>query len=680
MSAAAETTRVFSESWHEANQKYLAAALSALRGRLEAWAAASGIEIPGRAHDTHGNGGIEWSPERWSFAQMPALEQLSRCFGLSRFERDLLLVCAGAEMDSRIAQILMAMERRGRPTPTFGLAMAALPEAHWTALSPERGLRCWQLIDMEPAETLLSSGLKINERILHFLAGVPSLDTRLHDLVRPIPTPEALPDSYAALGERIAAMWSGALSPAAHGPIAPRLPVIELCGDPLETKPSIVAYAASLLHLRLYALDGRSLPPNDPAAARLLLRLWEREAILNDAALLLEWPDRAESAADLRIAPLMELIRRPLAIAVRQPLGGIEQTRAIFTVDKPTRAEQAKLWRAALLDHHLDAASLNGTLDRVLAQFSLSPGAIRSAAQQAAGAWRDPSDAVPAGASLWDACRLHARPRLEGLVARIEAEAAWDDLILPVREKDLLRRMCLSVRNRARVYDEWGFAAKNHRGLGINALFSGPSGTGKTMAAEVLARELRLDLFRIDLSQTVSKYIGETEKNLRQIFDAAEEGAALLVFDEADALFGRRSEVKDSHDRYANIEVSYLLQRMEAYRGLAILTTNRRGAIDAAFLRRIRFVVDFPFPETAQRAEIWRRVFPKTTPTENLRIDRLATLRISGGNIHNIALGAAFLAADAQQPVRMEHLIAAARTEFAKLDLPFAETEVAGWA
>jgi SpoVK/Ycf46/Vps4 family AAA+-type ATPase len=210
-------------------------------------------------------------------------------------------------------------------------------------------------------------------------------------------------------------------------------------------------------------------------------------------------------------------------------------------------------------------------------------------------------------------------------------------------------------------------------------LFAGASGTGKTMAAEVLANDLRLDLFRIDLSQVVSKYIGETEKNLRRVFDAAEGGTAILLFDEADALFGKRSEVKDSHDRYANIEVSYLLQRMEAYRGLAILTTNRKNALDHAFLRRIRFVVEFPFPDAGERAEIWRRVFPPATPTEDLRIDKLARLNLAGGNISSIALNAAFLAAENGDRVRMSHLLSAARQEFAKIEKPLTDAEVAGW-
>jgi SpoVK/Ycf46/Vps4 family AAA+-type ATPase len=200
------------------------------------------------------------------------------------------------------------------------------------------------------------------------------------------------------------------------------------------------------------------------------------------------------------------------------------------------------------------------------------------------------------------------------------------------------------------------------------------------MAAEVLAQELRLDLYRIDLSQVVNKYIGETEKNLRRVFDAAEDGGAILLFDEADALFGKRSEVKDSHDRYANIEVSYLLQRMEAYRGLAILTTNMKEALDTSFLRRIRFVVQFPFPDAAQRSGIWRRVFPADTPTEQLDVGRLSRLNVAGGSIRNIAMYAAFLAADAGEPVRMGHLLRAARAEYAKLERPLTEADIGGWA
>jgi SpoVK/Ycf46/Vps4 family AAA+-type ATPase len=312
-------------------------------------------------------------------------------------------------------------------------------------------------------------------------------------------------------------------------------------------------------------------------------------------------------------------------------------------------------------------------IDRLVAQFDLGAGAIEAACDLAAGPAAAPREAA---AALWDACRVESRPRLDDLAQRIDARAGWTELVVAEPQREVLREIAVQVRQRATVYERWGFAGQGGRGLGISALFSGASGTGKTMAAEVLAHELALDLYRVDLSQVISKYIGETEKNLRRIFDAADRGAAILLFDEADALFGKRSEVKDSHDRFANIEVSYLLQRMEAYRGLAILTTNAKSALDPAFLRRLRFVIGFAFPDAAQRAEIWRRVFPPGAPTEGLDPERLARLNVAGGNIRNIAIGAAFLAAEAGLPVRMAHVLRAAEREYAKLERPLHRAEL----
>jgi len=268
---------------------------------------------------------------------------------------------------------------------------------------------------------------------------------------------------------------------------------------------------------------------------------------------------------------------------------------------------------------------------------------------------------------------------MEGLAQRVEAIASWQDLVLPAAPLQVLHTIAAHVRQRHRVYQQWGFAAKSARGLGISALFAGPSGTGKTMAAEVLAGDLRLDLYRIDLASVVSKYIGETEKNLKRLFDAAEGTGAILLFDEADALFGKRSEVKDSHDRYANIEVSYLLQRVETYRGLAILTSNMKQALDPAFLRRIRFVIQFPFPDAEHRAAIWSRIFPARTPRAALDYERLAQLSVTGGHIRNIALAAAFLAADRGQEVTMGHLAEAAGAEYAKLERSLSDGEIRGW-
>ncbi|TFH47378.1 MAG: ATP-binding protein, partial [ANME-2 cluster archaeon] len=317
----------------------------------------------------------------------------------------------------------------------------------------------------------------------------------------------------------------------------------------------------------------------------------------------------------------------------------------------------------------------------LVTQFNLSANAIRSTSAEVLGriSPEDEHQENDLEDIMWDICRVHVRQFMDDLAQRIDPVATWDDLVLPEVQRQILRQISVHLRQRARVYDQWGFAAKSSNGLGISALFAGSSGTGKTMAAEVLANELQLDLYRIDLSQVVSKYIGETEKNLRKVFDAAEKGGTILLFDEADALFGKRSEVRDSHDRYANIEVSYLLQRMEAYRGLAILTTNMKDAIDPAFLRRIRFIVQFPFPDVRQRIEIWEHIFPVDTPTEGLDMQKLAQLNVAGGNIRNIAIYAAFLAAEAGESVQMTHLMQAARAEYVKLERPLTDSEIGGW-
>jgi SpoVK/Ycf46/Vps4 family AAA+-type ATPase len=345
-------------------------------------------------------------------------------------------------------------------------------------------------------------------------------------------------------------------------------------------------------------------------------------------------------------------------------------------VGRPDPEESQALWLRALGP---DASGLNGQLDGVISQFSLDARAMRAAAAQAGADASAEGEGADFAARLWDACRTQSRARLDDLAQRIESVSGWDDIVLPPAQLQTLREIAAQVHRRAQVYGRWGFGAKGRRGLGISALFAGPSGTGKTLAAEILANDLRLDLYRIDLSQVVSKYIGETEKNLRRVFDAAEDGGAVLLFDEADALFGKRSEVKDSHDRYANIEISYLLQRMESYRGLAVLTTNMKSVLDTAFLRRLRFVVQFPFPDAEQRAHIWRRVFPDQTPTEGLDHAKLSRLSVAGGNIRNIAIQAAFLAAHAGEPVRMRHLLAAARAEYAKLEKTMADSECRDW-
>jgi hypothetical protein len=592
-----------------------------------------------------------------------ALDALSTLFGLTSFERRIVLLCAGMELDGDFANSCAAAPGSGgNPWPSFGLALAAFPDAHWDALANNAPLRRWRIIEICGDGPLAHSRLRVDERILFFLTGVWQLDARLVSLVEPLREIPEIADSQRAVLDRLESAWKSAFD------TGPPLPALQLCGPDAGATRSLANALAARLSIDIFRLPAALLPLNLSELEN-LHRIWEREAILRNAALLLDCDrfETSDTSHAMAIDRWIEMTRTPLLISTRDSRPDIERPLLSVEVRRPTSSEQRAAWQRVLGKR---GGSFNGQLERLVSQFDFSAAAISSTAQ---------SLGETTASKLWDACRLRARPRLQDLAQHIVSRATWADIVLPAAQIQTLQTVALQVRYRARVCDEWGFAEKSNRGLGLSGLFAGPSGTGKTLAAEVLANELELDLFRIDLSTVVSKYIGETEKNLRRVFDAAEEGGAILLFDEADALFGKRSEVKDSHDRYANVEISYLLQRMEAYRGLAILATNMKEALDPAFLRRLRFVVLFPFPDQAQRAEIWRRIFPAKTPTDSLDIDGLARLSISGGNIRNIALNAAFAAAGSEEPVRMPHLLGAVRLEYEKLEKPLTHTELGNW-
>jgi SpoVK/Ycf46/Vps4 family AAA+-type ATPase len=277
-------------------------------------------------------------------------------------------------------------------------------------------------------------------------------------------------------------------------------------------------------------------------------------------------------------------------------------------------------------------------------------------------------DCAPSAGDLWHAFQRRADRGIDALAERVETTHDWDDIVLPPEALGQLHDMAAQAARRARVYQDWGFGAKLGRGRGIAALFAGASGTGKTLAAEILAGDLDLHLYRVDLARVVSKYIGETEKNLRAVIRSAERAGAMVLFDEADSLFAGRTDVRDSRDRYANLQVNYLLQLMEGFRGVAVLATNRRGAIDSAFLRRLRFVIDFPVPDAAARRGIWQRSFPAGAPLATIDWDALAALELTGGSIRTISLNGAFLAAAEDTAIAMRHLMRAARREYHKLD------------
>jgi hypothetical protein len=441
--------------------------------------------------------------------------------------------------------------------------------------------------------------------------------------------------------------------------------IVQLAGDDPLAHEDVARIVADVLRLRLYRLHAANIPEGLHECAA-LATLWQREAALLGSTLLIADADSHTDAVRKLASSLHGLVM----IATREPIALALPTH-LLRIDKPDMPSQRELWRAAL---GVAADGLDDDIDQLASGYRLSARRIGDISNDVG-----PLAPEERRSMLHRQCRGDEAPLL-ALAQRIEPRAGWSDLILPETQRRALEQITVHTRQRIRVHHDWGFADRSDRGLGVATLFAGESGTGKTMAAEVLAKTLGLALYRIDLSAVVSKYIGETEKNLRKVFDAAEDIGAILLFDEADALFGKRSDVKDSHDRYANIEVSYLLQRMEAYRGLAILTTNHKSALDSAFSRRLRFVVNFPFPDTAQREAIWRGVFPPQTPVEALDHSKLARLNLAGGNIRNIALAAAFLAAEAGTPVTMPLLRHAARLEAAKRDKPFAEAEVRGWS
>jgi hypothetical protein len=397
--------------------------------------------------------------------------------------------------------------------------------------------------------------------------------------------------------------------------------------------------------------------------------------------------DRAEALGDARLAAALEgallcidgledlsatergaLLRaidesseRIVLIASSRRDALIVSDRTTLTVDVPIPSfnERARAW-----------AGFTGSSDsrEVAAKFRLSIEQIRAAAEVSRLAARDRNAASPEAADLDFGARHASSSRIGELAAALEPAYAWSDLVLPARQLELLRSISAYLRHRDRVLSEWGYETTVSRAQGLKVLFAGESGTGKTMAAQVLGAALGLELFRVDLATIVSKYIGETEKNLERVFTAADGSNAILFFDEADALFGRRSEVSDSHDRYANIEVAYLLQRMEAYPGAVILATNFRRNIDDAFVRRLDFVIDFPFPSAEDRSRIWRLVLPSSAPlSDDIDIEFLASqFKLSGGAIRNCSLAAAFSAADEGTRIEMRHLVRAVAQEYAK--------------
>lgn len=664
-----------SQNWAIANQAHVIAAIDRIRLYLQQSIRQAQSDPPPSDLDRT----LEFP--HWSLEHPSTVASLCDRLGLSTFERDILLLCAGMELDGTWGQLCASAQGDTQRTyPTFSLALAALPESHWSALTPMGSLRRWRLIELGPGNTLTQSPLRLDERVLHYLLGIHQLDERLQSLITPIPITKdnstVLGDSNYQLAQHIARVLVN--------PEGEHRAVVQLCGPDRSSKRAIARAVCQATGWTLHVMAGVAIP-TVPGELNDLMRLWEREAFLNNSALLLDSDDVPQDnrAQNQAIARIIETYQHPLLLTSYHRHPPRQRSLITFDVDPPSPKEQRRLWQTYLNYPAKDHSSedLNDALERLVSQFRLNAGAIQTACLKTQSRLPHNSEQnhEHLGQLLWTTCRLQGRSQMDSLAQRIESASTWEDLILPDKQRSTLTEIIAQVRQRARVYETWGFSRQSGRGLGITALFAGASGTGKTMAADIIANELQLDLYRIDLSSVVSKYIGETEKNLRRLFDAAEAGGAILLFDEADALFGKRTQVKDSHDRHANIEVAYLLQRMEAYHGLAILTTNLKESLDQAFLRRIRFVVQFPFPDAHQREAIWRGIFPEATPTEGLNYPKLGKLNVTGGNIRNIALNSAFIAADANEPIMMKHILEAARSEYMKLERPLTDVEIKGW-
>lgn len=624
-----------------------------------------------------------------------ALRHIGQLFGLSVFERDVLLLALASEIDQRYERLYAYIQddvTRKRPSVAMALHLLCLtPEdqlAARRAFMPGAPLirhHLIQLLDDGPRNGLLSTSpllarfIKLDERIVatllaHAAGPADSIDTFDAPAVDPVIAASVAYTQPARqfdtlvfpsdLVERLIHICAG------HSDGL----VLALQGTYGSGRRSIAEALCTSLGKTLLTVDVSRLLESDLRPIEATQRVL-REALLRNAVLLWLGIDpvlHGDEQTEWRLALLKALDEHRgqsiLATGHGWEARGMLRRTYYMRVELPplSYAGREQIWRYRLGADAPDDA----TIQALASTFRLTGGQIRDAAAMARSLarWRGPGS-HPAAADLYAACRAQSSGRLDSLAHKINATYAWNDIVLPPDQLLQLQEICIQVRHRRTVLERWGFDRRLAMGKGVNVLFAGQSGTGKTMAAEIIASDLGLELYKVDLSTMVSKYIGETEKNLDRIFAAAREANAILFFDEADAIFGKRSEVKDAHDRYANIEVGYLLQKMEEYDGVVILATNLRKNLDDAFIRRLHVAIDFPFPEDVDRLRIWQKVFPPEAPlTEDVDFTFLARqFKISGGNIRNVALLSAFLAAEDGMEISMTHIIRATKREYQKL-------------
>lgn len=629
-----------------------------------------------------------------------SLPQLSQVFELTTFEQDCLIICLAPELDRKYEKLYAYLQDDvTRKKPSASLALELLLETREARLAarsvfephtPLLRFRILQTID-NPADIptpLLSRFLKLDDRMVDFLLGSGRMDSRLEKVAR-LTFPEAQPHSDAMSGVEPEQTLCFLRSHVGD-PQAPREKVlIYLYGPDGSGKKSFANAVSRELGFYLLLVDMAKMI-DELRNFEETMWLLGREALLQPALLCFENFDclvADDLSSRSKVELLLQVIRDCCHVSVltgnrpwtpRRPLDDTVFIDVRFRL--PDDSARRRYWQDLASDRFPLADNID--LGALAGKFNFTQGQIEDALVTARNLarLRSTGETRITIADIEAACRAQSHHQLGTLARRIEPVYTWPDIVLPDDALEQLRELCARVAERQRVLGEWGFGRKLSLGKGVSALFAGPSGTGKTMAAEIIANELGLELYKIDLSGIVSKYIGETEKNLDRVFTTAERANAILFFDEADALFGKRSEVRDSHDRYANIEISYLLQKTEQYEGVVILATNLRQNLDDAFMRRLQFIIEFPFPDESHRRRIWEVLFPAEAPRdEAIDFDFLARqFRLAGGNIKNIVLASAYLAASDGGRISMSHLSQAASREYQKLGKVFTEAELKG--
>lgn len=630
-----------------------------------------------------------------------ALPHLARLFNLSEFEEQCLIVCLAPELDRKYERLYAYLQDDvTRKKPSVDLVLSLLLNtmeeklAARMAFGPQAPLIKFLLKftgNSEETVPLISRYLKLDDRIVNFLLGFQDMDERLRNMARFV-TGSDLTNQQLLIPEDMERFRQTArkIFENQTGNTGKRI-VFYFYGPYGVGKKLLAGLISRDLGIPLIMADLPKILAS-PATVPESMQLLGREVILQQAALaiddfevLLDNQDKYRQELGLFFEIIREL--SPITFLISdhpwkpgELANGFVFIEREFTI--PTETLRKKFWENFSKSHPLnpevDIAGLAG-------KFRFTPGQIRdslvNASHLALLNHFNGQNQVEM-ADLYTACHNQSNQKLSSLARKLKPKYLWEDIVLPHDQLIQLHEICNQVKYRQVVYGDWGFDRKLSLGKGLNALFSGPPGTGKTMAAEVIANVLHLEIYKIDLSQVVSKYIGETEKNLDKIFSEAETSNAILFFDEADALFGKRSEVKDAHDRYANIEIGYLLQRMEEYQGIVILATNLNKNIDEAFLRRMHFVVEFPFPDVEQREAMWRKIFPENAPKAgDLDYGFLANrLKIAGGNIKNIALAAAFHAANETGIIGMKHILIATRREYQKIGKTFFKSDLEPYA